>query len=84
MFWCILLTTMLGDLMIDRSLRWVAPNGVWLIADEFPSERRSAAVHVVQRPLSEYVPILAENGFAFDQSWRRFHAARHSGNLVRE
>jgi len=65
--------------MIERSLEWVAPGGTWLIADEFPTERRLPATHVVQRPLAEYSPVLKDRGFRFVRKIEsRFYLAERS------
>ena len=63
--------------MVMRALDWVAPAGVLLLADNFADETVRPAPHVVLRPMSSYVELLATQGFEFDLDFRERFLARN-------
>jgi len=63
--------------MVVRALDRVAPAGVLLLADNFADETVQPAPHVVLRPMSSYVELLATQGFEFDLDFRERFLARN-------
>lgn len=63
--------------MVVRALDWVAPAGGLLLADNFADETIHPAPHVVLRPMSSYVELLATRGFEFDLDFRERFLARN-------
>ncbi len=55
--------------MLEKSVSWLAKDGVLLIADDFPTERTQSVAHAVARSLSEYESALGKLGFGFDQNF---------------
>jgi trans-aconitate methyltransferase len=49
----------------------VAPGGMLVLADEFSDTRIQSQPHVVLRPFSAYVELLAESGLKFDDDLQR-------------
>jgi SAM-dependent methyltransferase len=54
--------------IVEKSLAWLAPNGVLVMADAFVEARQRPGQHVVARPLQEYAEIFAGQGYRFDEA----------------
>jgi SAM-dependent methyltransferase len=52
--------------IVEKTLMWLAPKGVLVMADAIVDTRQQLGQHVVTRPLEEYEEIFAGWGFRFD------------------
>lgn len=54
---------------LNAGLGLVKEGGALVFADEFPEQEQAYGAHVLCRPMSAYLPILAANGFVQDSSF---------------
>jgi SAM-dependent methyltransferase len=52
--------------MVEKTLTWLSPNGILVMADAIVDVRQQPGQHVVARPLAHYAEIFASRGFRFD------------------
>ena len=54
--------------IVERTLAWIAPDGVLVMADAIVDAEQRHGLHVVARPLAEYAKIFGDRGFRFDDA----------------
>jgi len=54
--------------IVEKTLAWIAPDGMLVMADAIVDAQQRHGLHVVVRPLAEYAEIFADRGFRFDDA----------------
>lgn len=65
--------------IVRKTLEWLMPDGVLVMADAILDHRQQHGPHVVTRPLAEYHEIFSQQGFRFDDSAQAELVARLPG-----